>query len=203
MTYGISLKYSDKELSWIKLNRKLARKEAHKKFCNKFNRSDVAFENYKSLCTRKGWKTGRTGLIKKGSVPYNKGKKMAYNANVARAQFKKGRKPHNTKYIGHERIDSKDGYVLLNIGDRGYVLKHRYMWEKENGKLPEGMCLKCLNGDIENTNPSNWDAIPRGALPFLNGHRGHNYQGMPESLKPVVLTLAKVKYASSKAKKQF
>jgi hypothetical protein len=62
------------------------------------------------------------------------------------------------------------------------------------------MCLKCLDGNRQNTAPSNWQAIPRGALPFLNGHRGHDYESVPTELKPTVLALAKVKHAVGKKK---
>jgi len=209
MTKGIDIKYTAEELAWIKQRRKMARRKAHQKFCEKFDRSDVTLTNYTALCKRNGWLTGRTGCYEKGSLSWNEGKKMPYNANTARTQFKKGNKPHNTNHLGHERIDNKDGYVYISVAetnpqtgyDRRYVLKHKYLWEQKNGKLEKGMCLKCLDGDRQNTCPSNWEAIPRGVLPFLNGHRGHSYEDVPGELKPTVLALAKVKYAKSKASK--
>ena len=209
MTRGTSIKYTDAELEWIKQRRTWNRKKAHRKFCEKFQRSDVSFENFCALCQRKGWSTGRDGRFEKGMAPANKGKKMPYNANRERTQFKKGNLPHNTRHLGHERV-GKDGYVEISIDEinphtgfeRRYVLKHKYLWEKEHGKLPAGMCLKCLDGNRQNTDPSNWQAIPRGALPFLNGHRGHDYETAPAELKPTVLALAKVKHAVGKKKKR-
>ena len=201
---GQAINYEEIELKWIEKNRELARKLAHEKFCKKFNRVDVSLGSYKALCIRRGWKTGRTGCIAKGAVPHNKGKKVAFNANSARTRFKKGRLPRNVKDEGHERL-SKDGYIEVSIGRKTihnqcgfHILKHLYLWEQNNGTLPEGMCLKCLDGNRQNTDPSNWEAIHRGALPFLNGHRGYNYEETPAELKAVVLTLAKVKYAKSK-----
>jgi hypothetical protein len=73
---------------------------------------------------------------------------------------------------------------------------------QKTGKLPKGMCLKCLDGNRHNADPDNWTPIPRGALPFLNGHRGHNYEEMPTELKPTVLALAKLKYAKRAAGKR-
>lgn len=213
MAKGLGIKYSSEELSWIEANCKLPRRDAYKQYCEIFKRDDVKFTNYNSLCKRKGWMTGRTGHYKKGGVPLNKGQKMPYNENSARTQFKKGQLPHNTNYIGHERIDKKDGYVYMCIAEtnpwtgagRYYAPKHRYLWEQKYGKLPEGMALKCLDGNRQNTDPANWEAIPRAALPFLNGGRasgGYDYAKMPKELKPVILTLAKVKAAKSEIRRK-
>ncbi len=195
-----AIKYSAAQLMWIYHNHKRPRKEAWEEFCKKFNRDDVTVNNFDSLCYRKGWLTGRDGCYKKGQVPVNKGQKMPYNENSARMQFKKGQMPHNTKYIGHERV-TKDNYIEISVVEINpwtgaathYVLKHRYLWEKEHGKLPTDMCLKCLDGNRQNCDVANWKAIPRGALPFLNGFRGYDYDNAPSELKPVILTLAKLK----------
>lgn len=202
MTKGISIEYTELELNWIKLNCKLPRLIAYHQFCEKFNRNDVNFENYKALCLRNRWLTGRDGCFDKGIIPHNKGKEMPYNINSAKTQFKKGQCPHNTKPIGYERIDKKDGYIYVSIGKKRLVLKHKYLWEKENGKLPTGMALKCLDGNRQNTAPSNWVAISRSALPFLNKKQGYDYDAMPVELKPIILTLAKVKAAKSKINKK-
>lgn len=211
MTKGKANHYSAEELTWIEANRTLPRKEAHALFCERFGRDDVTFKAYCMLCKRKGWLTGRTGRIEKGDTPWNAGKKMppdkcGNHPNARRTQFKKGREPHNTKYLGHERL-SKEGYIEVSVDEvnphtgygRRYVLKHKYLWEQKHGKLPEGMCLKCKDGNRQNTDPENWEAIPRGMLPFLNGHRGHDYDAMPDELKPAVMALAKVKHAKGKA----
>lgn len=204
------IKYSLEELTWIKANCGRPRKESHKEFCEKFGRSEISLGNYNALCRRKGWMTGRTGCYEKGDIPLNKGKKMPYNANSAKTQFKKGRLPHNTRYLGHERV-TKDGYIEISIAqtntytgaDRRYVLKHRHLWEKKNGKVPKEMALKCLDGNRKNCSPSNWELVPRGMLPYFNnkGSNNNNYDCAPDELKPVLLTLAKIKYAKSKATK--
>ncbi|MBN1567966.1 MAG: HNH endonuclease [Acidobacteria bacterium] len=195
--------YSAAELKWIKNNRTMSRRAAHAAFCRKFGRSDVSVDNYKSLCTRKGWKTGRDGRMQPGNAPWNKGKTLPYNAGSARTQFKKGNLPHNTKYLGHERI-SKDGYIEISIAQRNphtgferrYVLKHKYLWEQENGPVPAGMCLKSKDGNRLNTDPSNWVPIPRGVLPLMNGFRGPNYQTAEPKVRPVILTLARLRLKS-------
>lgn len=215
MTKGSGIHYPTAELAWIKQHRILTRKEAYQQFCEKFQRDDVSLNNYKALCKRKGWLTGRTGQITKGEIPWNKGKKCpegegGKHPNARRTQFKPGiRQGVATKLykpIGTERT-SKDGYLERKIHD-GMPLQscwravHLIRWEERNGKLPKGMCLKCLDDNRQNTDPANWSAIPRGMLPFLNGHRGYNYEEMPNDLKPAVLALAKLKHAKSKAAKR-
>lgn len=215
MSRGRAIRYSAEELAWIERHRTLPRKEAHRRFCEKFGRHDINLKCYNSLCKRKGWMTGRTGRIEKGAESWNKGKKCApgkggNHPNARKTQFKPGvRQGIATKLykpIGTERV-SKDGYLERKIHD-GMPLQSRWravhliQWEGQNGKLPKGMCLKCLDGNRQNTAPDNWVAIPRGALPFLNGHRGHNYDEMPPELKPAVLALARVRHAKSKAAKR-
>ena len=189
----------DKKLS-LKENCTLVRREAHQLFCEKFKRKDISLDNFKALCNIKGWMTGRDERLMSRNVSWNKGKKKPFNANTAKTQFKKGSKPHNTKYLGHERV-TKDGYIEINVGAKedghknNYLLKHKYLWEQVNGKMADDMCLKCLDGNRQNVDPSNWEAIARGALPFLNGFRGYDYDKMPSEIKPIALNLAKVKYA--------
>lgn len=215
MAKGSLIRYSKAELAWIMGHRTLPRREAYQKFCEAFGRDDVSLNNYKALCKRKGWLTGRTGQITKGAEPWNAGMKMppgkgGNHPNARRTQFQPGvRQGVATKLykpIGTERL-SKDGYLERKIHD-GMPLQSRWRavhllrWEEQNGKLPKGMCLKCLDDNRQNTDPGNWEAIPRGALPFLNGHRGYNYEAMPEELKPSVLTLARLKHAKSRSAKK-
>jgi HNH endonuclease len=125
---------------------------------------------------------------------------MRANSAPRCLQFKKGHSPHNTKFAGHERLH-EDGYVYISINEtnphtgyeRRYVLKHKHLWEQQHGPVPEGMVLKCLDGNTENTDPSNCELISRGSLPFLNGFRGPHYASAADELKPAILTLAKVR----------
>ncbi len=197
---GRQIIYSVRELAFIKHRCTMDRRELHAKFVAKFARIDVSLMHLNSLCKRKGWLTGRTGRLEKGNVPANKGKKMPYHPNSARTRFKKGNLPHNTNYLGHERV-SKDGYAEISIDEtnphtgfeRRYVLKHRWLWEQEHGPVPEGMCLKCL-GDQLNTDPSNWELVPRAFLPRLNGRFGRGYDGAPNELKPTIMAVVKIEH---------
>lgn len=204
---GWKVQYSTGELCWIKAHKTMVRPQAHEAFCLKFDRKDVSLTNYVALCKRKGWFTGRDGRYPKGSVPANKGKKMPFNANSARTQFKKGGLPGNTKYLGHERV-SKDGYVEISIDEtnphtgfeRRYVLKHRWLWVQENGPLEDGMCLKCLDGNKQNCNPSNWKSIPRAMLPRLNGRFGRDYDKAEPEVKPLILAITELEHQTRQTK---
>lgn len=153
--------------------------------------------------------TGRTGCYVSGSVPYNKGKSMPYNPNSARTQFKKGQLPHNTKFAGHERV-SYDGYVEISVEEtnphtgygRRYMHKHRWEWEAVNGPIPEGMVLKCLDANKQNTSPENWKLIPRGMLPRLCGIRGRRYDHAPAELKPVIMAVSELEHSARQRSQQ-
>lgn len=209
---GRAIPYSAEEMAWLEANRLMVISDYHRAFVERFGRDDVSLVNLHSLRKRKGWKTGRTGCFEKGIVPHNKGKPFpvaATNPNCRKSHFRKGRTPHNTNYLGHERV-SKDGYVEISVDEtnphtgyeRRYVLKHRWLWEQKHGPVPDGHFLKCLDGDRTNTNPSNWELLPRAVLPYLNGHRGMDYEAVEPEVKPVVLTLAKVKHARRKLKER-
>lgn len=206
---GRKIPYSQTELAWIESRHKDTRADTHRKFCRKFDRSDVSLINFNSLCKRKGWMTGRTGCFTKGQPPPNKGKKCpegvgGRHPNARKTQFRKGHLPHNHNYLGHERV-SKDGYVEVSIAEtnphtgfeRRYVLKHRHEWEITNGPVPEGYALKCLDGDRLNTSPTNWKAVPRAVLALLNGGRHRKnlaYDDAEPDVKPVVMAIAELKH---------
>lgn len=206
---GRAMTYSDAELFWIHDNHKRQRVEMHAEFVDLWNRPDVSLSNLSSLCKRKGWMTGRTGCFVKGQTPQNKGKKMPFHPNSARTQFKKGNVPHTYRGPGHERVDQKDGYVVMVVAEVNphtgaatrQVLKHRYLWEQVNGPVPEGHRLKCLDGDKTNTDPSNWEAVPMALAPRLNGRFGRGYDTAPADLKPVILATAKLEHAVREARK--
>ncbi|MHC9236415.1 HNH endonuclease signature motif containing protein [Pseudooceanicola sp. 502str34] len=164
--------------------------------------------NLHALRKRKGWKTGRTGHFAKGGEPHNKGKPFNPPGSE-KGRFKKGNTPHTYKGAGHERIDSKDGYVILILdepnpwtgGTTRPVHKHRYLWEKANGPVPDGHRLKSLDGDKTNCDPSNWEAIPMALAPRLNGRFGRGYDDAPAELKPTIMATAKLEHALREKKK--
>lgn len=205
--------YSEAELAWIERTTREAwyatRAEQHEAFVFRFGREDVTFEAFKNLCQRHGWKTGQSGRFKSGQAPANKGKTMPYHPNSARTRFKKGQRPHTWRGPGHESIDNKDGYVWIIVAERNpytgaatrRVQKHKWLWEKQNGPVPEGHVLKCLDGDKTNTDPLNWAAVPRALLPRLSGRWTVGYDQAPAELKPTILAVAKLEHAAREVRK--
>lgn len=205
---GRAIKYSDAELVFIEALQALPRRDLHAEFCKYSGRNDVSIDNIKRLCNRKGWNTGRTGQFPKGNVSHNKGKKGQCAPGSEKGWFKKGGRTGRAndlyKPIGTERL-SKDGYLERKIHD-GMPLQSRWRavhlveWEKKHGPLPKGMCLKCLDGDKTNTNPSNWEAIPRALLPRLNGRFGRGYDQAEPEVKATILAIVKLEHQAREAK---
>lgn len=137
--------YTAEQLDYVKSNCTLERKELTKRFNEKFN-TNISIDNISGLCKRNKWKTGRTGCFEKGSVPPNKGTKGLTGAN--RTSFKKGQSPWNKEPIGYERIDKKDGYIHIKIAEPNiFALKHRHIWEKHFGPVPDKHVIAFKNQD--------------------------------------------------------
>lgn len=201
---GHPIRYSADELAWIEARKELPRRQLHDEFIARFSRDDVPFTALNALCKRNGWLTGRDGRLLPGNVPANKGQKMPFNAASAATRFQPGerRGRANAIYqpIGAERC-SKDGYIERKVNDdtpfqRRWRGVHLIRWEEVNGPLPAGHALKCLDGDKTNTNPSNWEAVPRALLPRLNGRFGRDYDAAPADLKPTILAITKLEHAA-------
>lgn len=208
---GRDIPYSAEELAWLSSNRRMVISEYAASFNAKFGR-DISARNLHALRKRKGWKTGRTGCFPKGNVPHNAGKpcepgRGGNHPNARKTQFKKGgmsgRARALYKPIGSERL-CKDGYLERKIHD-GMPFQSRWRavhlieWEAVNGPMPKGHALKCLDGNRLNTDPANWEAIPRALLPRLAGGTRKTkvaYDDAPDELKPAILAVAKLEYAA-------
>lgn len=206
---GQRIAYSHAELHWIQGNAHRPRPDAHAEFVYLWDRPDVSATNYRRLCIRNGWLAGNDGRFKPGQPAPNKGKPMPFHPNSAAARFQPGRRPHTWRGPGHESVDPKDGYVWLIVAETNphtgaatrRVMKHRWLWERAHGPVPDGHALKSRDGDRTNTDPANWIAVPRGLLPRLNGRFGRNYDTAPPELKPLLLTIAQLEHAARAATK--
>lgn len=215
---GRSILYSANEMAWLEENRLLVISAYHARFVEQFGRTDVTAANLHALRKRKGWKTGRTGHFERGGISHNKGKKCAPgrggNSPAARAtQFRKGERRGVAvklyKPIGTERL-SKEGYVERKIHD-GMPLQSRWRavhllrWEEVHGPLAKGHCLKCLDGNKQNTDPGNWLAVPRALMPRLVGGNRHRkvlaFDDAAPELRPTILAIAKLEHQARSAKR--
>lgn len=163
----------------------------------KFNLNTTAdrVSNIKAnLKRRKGidLRTGiNRGCIKKGNVPYNKGKKMSkeqYN-KCKNTMFKKGNVPANHRPIGSERI-TIDGFVEIKVAEPNrWKAKARVIYEKEFGTIPEGYIIIYLDGNKQNLEPNNLKAISRKENLIMN-HNKLRYNN--KETTETALTLAKL-----------
>lgn len=207
---GRNRRYSDAEITWLRDNAALPIGEYHAGFQMEFDRPAVTPDRLQSLRKRLGWKTGRTGRFEKGRASPNKGKPCppgvgGRHPNARATQFKKGARSGRAQAlhqpIGTERLHA-DGYLERKVNkdlpmQARWRFVHLIRWEAVNGPIPEGHCLKSVDGDRSNTDPTNWTAIPRGVLPRLNGGRATRhipYDTAAPALKPTLLALARVEH---------
>jgi hypothetical protein len=153
---------------------------------------------------RRGDNVGAAHRFKKGQVPSNKGLRRPGWApgRMKETQFKKGQRGNRWQPIGSERII--DGYRYTKIRDercvpwtKNWKCTHIVEWEKVNGPLPKGLCLKSLDANRLNTDPSNWVAISRAMLPLLSGVHGRDFDNAPAELKASILAIAKLQHAAN------
>jgi hypothetical protein len=154
---------------------------------------------------QRGDARGAATRYQKGQTPQNKGKKYPKGwapGRMSGTQFVKGQDGWNHKPVGYERVVAD--YTFTKVSDVRNVswtvnwkLTHVLKWEALHGPVPDGQCLKSRDGNRMNTDPANWQLIPRAILPRLNGGRGKRlgYDQAPAELKPLLLTTAKLAHA--------
>lgn len=104
--------------------------------------------------------------FKTGFVPKNKGKKLKDFMTPEQAEnflsnsFKKGNVPHNTKYNGYKRVQ-KDGYTEVRVAKGVFKFKHRLLWEKANGPIPDDCMVVFKDGNKQNITLDNLELITR------------------------------------------
>ncbi len=171
-------KYSLEEDKFLKNNVKGI---TLKELTGKFNKTFKLSLSESSIANRKnklGLSSGiKGGQFQKGHIPINKGKKWDdYMSKEAQEQsrkttFKKGNVPHNQRPIGSERI-SKDGYIEIKIKESNeFVLKHRWLWEQKNGKIPKDKILIFLDGNKLNLDLDNLALISRNENLTMNSNK--------------------------------
>lgn len=134
---------------------------------NKTFGTNYTHTQLKSYYGRYKLNSGLTGYYKKGNKPWNKGKKGLMGPN--KTSFKKGDIPVNHRPVGSERICSKDGYILIKTAEPNHwEHKHRVLWEKEYGPIPDGHAIIFGDGDKRNLSLDNLILVSRKQLLGLN-----------------------------------
>lgn len=151
-------KYSAEEHQFLIDNVKgITLKELTRRFNEKFNTNltENAISNQK---TKLGIRSGIGGQFPKGHIPANKGKKGYMSPEqyekCKATMFKKGNIPANHRPIGSERIDNRDGSILIKIQDghlqKNWMSKSRYIYEQAHGKIPKGYKVIFADGNNRN-----------------------------------------------------
>lgn len=131
------------------------------------------------------------GQIKKGSVSFNKGKKQhefmspEAIARTKATRFQKGNLPHNTQPIGYESRN-KDGYLMIKTTS-GMRYKHHVVYEQHHGKIPTGYVVRFKDGNLDNMDPNNLEAISK------KEHLKKNWHEYPAPLKKAIRLTNKIK----------
>jgi hypothetical protein len=152
------------------------------------NRSYIT-EHYRKISLR-AWTKDRERIncFKKGSTPWNKGKKLSseHRAKIV-TTFVKGNKPHNQKPIGTLRCNY--GYNEIKYTNHKWMAVSRYNWEQVHGPVPKGMVVFKIDGDMLNDDISNLCLVSRKDLAVLN----RNHAKLPQELKEVQILVNQIK----------
>ena len=158
-----------------------------------------------AYCKNHGITSGRSGCFEKGLRPWNKGTKGIMPGS--HTSFGKGHVPANLRDIGEERLDSRDGYLIVktaainpHTGFFGWWRhKHVVVWEEAHGPVPEGHVVTFINGDILDVRLENLEMISRAEHVRRNKLR---LRELPEELKPTARLLAKVQMKAGERLKE-
>lgn len=107
--------------------------------------------------------------FQKGHVPVNKGQKGIRYPGSEKGWFQKGHIPANHKPVGSERIDAKDGYVLIKVAEPNkYQMKHRVIWEQAYGPIPKGHNIIFRDGNRLNVCLENLRMVTKQEVLVMN-----------------------------------
>ena len=189
--------YSALQIEFLRTNRTLSGKDLTKAFNDEFGLS-LSVMAIKGTCLRNKIYTGRTGCFPKGNSSWNTGKTGFMGANAT--SFRKGNIPRNHKPVGHERI-TVDGFVEVKTQEPNvFELESRIIYQDNFGEIPKGMIVKFIDGDTMNFDPSNLTLMSRSELLALN--RFYKHKESDPTIKPVLITSAKLKSKIFKTEKQ-
>ena len=166
--------FTKEQLLYFKDNYKgISSKKLSKKMSSRFgiDFTEGQMQSYKS---NHGYSSGYNTQFKKGNISVNKGKtwdeympKKSQQGSL-RTTFKKGHTPQNKKPVGSERI-TRDGYTEIKTQEPDvWGLKHRIVWEKHNGDIPNNSAVLFKDSNKLNFDIDNLEMVHRGELLHLN-----------------------------------
>lgn len=174
--------------------------EVIEEFIKKFGKT-ISVSQIRSFRKNNKINCGRDTRFKKGTVPPNKGKKMSAEqyAKCKGTMFKKGHSPQNYRPVGSQRI-TKDGYIEIKVKDPGtWKLKHRVVWERHNGKIPDDKIVIFKDNNPLNCDIDNLMLISKGENVRVNAMGGGCYTGQA---KETAVAIARLNMLISKRRKK-
>ena len=184
-------KYSDEIRAFIENNYKGNSPTAMTELVNKTFGTDYTKSQIRSYYKNHKLNSGVTGRFEKGHIPANKGRKGYCHPGSVKTQFKKGHIPVNHRSIGSERIDSKDGYILVKVAEPNtWKHKHRVLWAENNGPIPKGYVVIFKDGNKKNITLENLALVSRAE--HLELTRSRLRSSNPE-LTQTGITVAKIR----------
>lgn len=162
-------RYTKEELNFI---RKIAPGRHYHEIVEMFNKKfEYQIDTKKLKVTLNNHKisTGLTGRFEKGHVAHNKGKK--FPGTGSRTAFKKGNVPSNKMKVGEDTLTT-DGYVKTKIAEPNlWEYKHKLIWIKANGPIPEKHCVIFADGNKLNLSIDNLLLVSKAELLMLNSRK--------------------------------
>lgn len=167
---GGKRKFTDEMVDFVKSHvKEKTDKQIAALLSDKYN-MHITESSITNLKVRYGIKSGvRRGTFPKGHIPVNKGTKGMFNVGGNKTSFKSGMVPINHRPVGSERVDSKDGYILVKVAEPNvWRAKHRVLWEQVNGPIPAKHRLVFLNGNREDVRIENLVLMTYGESAVMN-----------------------------------
>lgn len=147
-----------------------------------------------------------SGMIRKGSIPPNKGKKQSEYMSAEAierskaSRFQRQHIPHNAKN-DWEEVQRKDScgnlYWMIKLPEnRKLIYKHIWIWEIENGKVASGYNVVFKNQNSLDCRIENLECISNSELMKRNSlHR------FPEELRKIIQLKGALKRQINKIEK--
>jgi hypothetical protein len=170
------------------------------RLCKLFNETfgfNINTKALSSLLKRHKIKSGRTGQFEAGQESWNKGKKGLMTGGDA-GWFKPGHMPINHRTLHSERIN-KDGYIEMKIAEPNvWKLKHRVVYEKQKGQIPDDKILHFLDGNKTNCAVENLILISRSQGVVMNKL---GLSTVPKEIKKTAIALVDVVILTNQRKR--
>ena len=158
---------------------------------NKQFGTNYTVEQIRRCKKRRKMHSGCSTRLKPGTANY-KYVNMApeTKARISRGWFKKGEKGINYIPVGSERL-TKGGYTLVKAGNNEWQYKHRLIYERHYGPVPEGCFVSFRDGDKTNLDPANLVAISLRALRWVGNH--HHLDNKTDDVIGIAETVCEIK----------